>query len=55
MSATPDCFSIHLMFRGFQFTQKLEGMFKDMSISAEGAKTFRDYQQKHAVSYQSPS
>lgn len=38
------------MYRGFQFTQKLEGMFSDMRISAEGAKTFRDYQQRHGVS-----
>jgi cullin 3 len=38
-----------LIARGFQFTQKLEGMFTDMRISAEGANTFRNYLNRHGV------
>ena len=36
--------------RGFQFTQKLEGMFTDMRISNEGATTFRNYLNRNGVS-----
>lgn len=36
--------------RGFQFTQKLEGMFNDMRLSVEGANTFGAYLNKHGVS-----
>ena len=36
--------------RGFQFTQKLEGMFTDMRISNEGIYVFRNYQNRHGVS-----
>ena len=32
---------------GFQFTQKLEGMFTDMRVSAESANTFRNYINRH--------
>ncbi|KAK4686027.1 cullin 3, partial [Tremellales sp. Uapishka_1] len=32
---------------GFQFTQKLEGMFTDMKISWESANTFRNYLNRH--------
>ena len=38
-----------LITRGFQFTQKLEGMFTDMRISAEGVNSFRNYQETHEV------
>lgn len=38
------------MSRGFQFTQKLEGMFTDMRLSAEGVNTFRNYLNRHGVS-----
>lgn len=31
---------------GFQFVQKLEGMFNDMRLSADSAKTFRTYQDR---------
>jgi cullin 3 len=34
---------------GFQFTQKLEGMFTDMRLSAESATTFRHYQNRHGA------
>ncbi|ORX40451.1 Cullin [Kockovaella imperatae] len=34
---------------GFQFTQKLEGMFTDMRISSEGATTFRNYLNRHGA------
>lgn len=36
--------------RGFQFTQKLEGMFTDMRISAEAANSFRNYVTRQGVS-----
>lgn len=38
--------------RGFQFTQKLEGMFTDMRISNEAANSFRNYSQRKGVSLQ---
>lgn len=36
--------------RGFQFTQKLEGMFTDMRISNEAANSFRNYSARQGVS-----
>ena len=35
---------------GFQFTQKLEGMFNDMKISAEAMDAYRRHLLKHTVS-----
>lgn len=35
--------------RGFQFTQKLEGMFTDMRLSAEGANALRNYLAKKNI------
>ncbi|KAK8853446.1 hypothetical protein IAR55_004152 [Kwoniella newhampshirensis] len=32
---------------GFQFTQKLEGMFTDMRVSAESGNSFRNYLNRH--------
>ncbi|WVR09639.1 hypothetical protein IAU60_006712 [Kwoniella sp. DSM 27419] len=34
---------------GFQFTQKLEGMFNDMRTSNESANTFRNYNNRHGA------
>ncbi|KAI8980202.1 Cullin-domain-containing protein [Trametes punicea] len=34
---------------GYQFTQKLEGMFHDMKISAETMQAYRDYLAKNAI------
>ncbi|WRT70000.1 uncharacterized protein IL334_006993 [Kwoniella shivajii] len=34
---------------GFQFTQKLEGMFTDMRLSNESANSFRNYQNRHGT------
>ncbi|WWC64830.1 uncharacterized protein I303_107444 [Kwoniella dejecticola CBS 10117] len=34
---------------GFQFTQKLEGMFTDMRLSNESANTFRNYLNRHGA------
>ncbi|KAK6909140.1 Cullin 3 [Kwoniella mangroviensis CBS 10435] len=34
---------------GFQFTQKLEGMFTDMRLSNESANTFRNYLTRHGA------
>lgn len=34
---------------GFQFVQKLEGMFNDMRLSADSAKSFRAFQDRHGA------
>ncbi|WVQ94930.1 hypothetical protein IAU59_002016 [Kwoniella sp. CBS 9459] len=34
---------------GFQFTQKLEGMFTDMRVSTESANSFRNYNTRHGA------
>ncbi|KLT38707.1 Cullin-domain-containing protein [Cutaneotrichosporon oleaginosum] len=34
---------------GFQFVQKLEGMFNDMRLSADSAKSFQAYQGRHGA------
>jgi cullin 3 len=34
---------------GFQFVQKLEGMFNDMRLSADSAKSFQAYQARHGA------
>lgn len=34
---------------GYQFTQKLEGMFHDMKISAETMQAYRDHLARNAI------
>lgn len=36
---------------GFQFTQKLEGMFNDMKVSVDAARAYKDYLSKTEVRF----
>jgi hypothetical protein len=40
------------LYRGFQFTQKLEGMFTDMKISEESVVSFRNYLNRNGVGFE---